>query len=174
LWTIGHGARTTENLLATLLDAGIEVVVDVRRFPGSRRHPHLAREALSEALPAGGVGYEWAGEALGGRRSVRADSPHVALRNDAFRGYADHMDTDPFRVALERLLADERRCAVMCAETLWWRCHRRLIADAAVLAGVTVVHLLDVGRADPHRLTEGVRARGDGRPIYDGGSSPLF
>lgn len=149
---------------------GVERLVDVRRFPGSRRNPHLAREALAESLP---LSYEWWGDELGGRRSRAPSSPHTAWRNEAFRGYADWMDGDVFRAALRRLLASSAPTAVMCAETLWWRCHRRLIADAAVAQGTDVVHLLDVGKAQPHKLSDGYRRGDDGWPVYDAGVSTL-
>jgi uncharacterized protein (DUF488 family) len=140
----------------------VDLLVDVRRFPGSRRHPHLSREALQEWLP---VGYRWE-ERLGGRRPPPEDSPDVALRNAAFRGYASHMRGADFRDALEEVLASPARTAVMCSETVWWRCHRRLVADAAVLLhGSRVQHLLG-GRQSPHRLTDGVRVVGD-QLVYD-------
>ena len=173
LFTVGHGSRTVDELAGVVLDAGVGVVVDVRRYPGSRRSPHLARGSLAVELPARGVGYEWQGEALGGRRPTSALSRHPAWRHPAFRGYADHMDGEEFRVALDALVARVSgpgpAAAVMCAETLWWRCHRRLIADAAVLAGVEVVHLLGGGRSEPHRVSPGARADAGGRPVYDVG-----
>lgn len=151
LLTVGHGARTAEQLAAVLVDGGVALLVDVRRFPGSRRHPHFGREALARSLP---VAYEWWGEELGGRRPPAAESRHPEWRNDAFRAYADWMDTPVFQEALDRLLAraGEAATAVMCSETLWWRCHRRLIAEAACARGVEVVHLLDVGQSQPHPL----------------------
>lgn len=152
LFTVGHGNRTTDELMAVLRDGEVARLVDVRRFPGSRRHPHLARERLAEDLP---VAYEWWGEALGGRRKPVAESRHPEWRNEAFRAYADWMDTPVFIEALDRLLetAADVPTAVMCSETLWWRCHRRLIAEAAVARGVDVVHLLGVGKAQPHPAT---------------------
>jgi uncharacterized protein (DUF488 family) len=173
LFTVGHGTRTTDELVAVLRHAGVERLVDVRRFPGSRRNPHLSREALARDLP---LAYEWWGEELGGRRSTSPQSRHPAWRNDAFRGYADWMDTPVFRQALDRLLmsAAEQPTAVMCAETLWWRCHRRLIADAAVVGGVEVVHLLAVGQAQSHVLNEAARVDEEGRPVYDVGAQPTF
>lgn len=124
LSTVGHGTRTTEQLAAVLRDGGVARLVDVRRFPGSRRHPHLSREALARDLP---LAYEWWGEELGGRRSGAPQSPHTHWRNASFRAYADWMDTPVFQEALDRLLASAAATptAVMCAETLWWRCHRR-------------------------------------------------
>jgi uncharacterized protein (DUF488 family) len=166
LYTVGHGTRTTEELVAVLRDAGVERLVDVRRFPGSRRNPHLSREALARDLP---LAYEWWGEDLGGHRSGVADSRHPAWRNDAFRAYADWMDTPAFRQALDRLLASTQVTAVMCAETLWWRRHRRLIADAAVLRGADVRHIIGVGDMQPHALHEAIRRDEDRWPVYDAG-----
>lgn len=173
LFTVGHGTRTTEELARCVDVAGVQTIADVRRFPGSRRNPHLAAEALAVTLPALGMTYEPWGEALGGRRRGREGSRHVALRNEAFRAYADHMESAEFRAALTALLERPDAVAVMCAETLWWRCHRRLIADAAVLRGVEVVHVLAPGEVQPHRLTDGVRADDDGWPVYDGGAPVL-
>ena len=162
--TVGHGARPVEELVAILGSAGVDTLVDVRRFPGSRRHPQFGRDALAATLRTAGLRYAWEGETLGGRRQRRPDSRHTALRNASFAAYADHMDTPEFRTALDGLTAGS---AVMCAETLWWRCHRMLIADALVLRGVTVEHLLDVGKSQPHRVTEGARTDSDGWPVYD-------
>ncbi|HLY81671.1 MAG TPA: DUF488 domain-containing protein [Acidimicrobiales bacterium] len=178
LYTVGHGARTGGELIAVLADAGVGRLADVRRFPVSARHPHLAGAALSATMREGGIAYEWWGEELGGRRrSAGAASRHPAWRDPAFRAYADHMDTSVFRAALNRLSTsahDDPPLAVMCAETLWWRCHRRLIADAAVLRGTPVVHLLDVRKAQPHPLHPAVRAGCDGWPVYDlGAERPL-
>lgn len=149
LSTVGHGARTTEQLTAVLVDGGVGLLVDVRRFPGSRRHPHLSRERLAAELS---TPYEWWGDDLGGRRKPVAETRHPEWRNQSFQAYADWMDTPVFQAALDRLLARaaETPTAVMCSETLWWRCHRRLIAEAATRRGVEVVHLLDVGKAQPH------------------------
>lgn len=170
VWTVGHGARPADALVVVLRDAHIEVVVDVRRFPGSRRHPQFGRETLAATLAAADIHYEWWGESLGGRRSRSAATRHTALRHPAFAGYADHMDSDEFRGAVETLLsraAQGTRIAVMCAETVWWHCHRMLIADAMVMRGTSVVHLLDVGRRQRHRLHSAVRRGPDGWPVYD-------
>ena len=195
LFTVGHGRRSLPELAAVLADAGVSLLVDVRRFPGSTRNPHLSRAELERELPRLGVAYQWC-EALGGRRSPAGQSRHPAWRNQAFAAYADHMDTPEFRSAFDTLLGQlpspvhgasepgnrmqthreaqgRVPAAVMCAETLWWRCHRRLIADAATLAGVEVVHLLDVGRREPHRLHPAVRPDAEGRPVYDGGQEDL-
>lgn len=174
VFTVGHGTRTTEELAALLGAAEVTLLVDVRRFPGSRRHPHFARDALAESLPALGVGYDWRGEELGGRRSRKRDGStrHPAWRNDAFGAYADYMDTPPFRAALERLEDDARggtNPAVMCAETLWWRCHRRLIADALLMHGFEVVHLIQPGSSSVHPPNDSARRGDDGYPVYDVG-----
>jgi len=168
--TVGHGARSAEALLALLQDAGVTTLIDIRRFPGSRRHPQFGREALAVSLASAGIRYEWRGEALGGRRDRHPLSRHSALTDAAFRGYADHMDTLAFRHAVEAITARAEageRLAVMCAETLWWRCHRSLVADALVCRGVEVVHLLDLKRSEPHRRRPTMRCDDDGWPVYD-------
>jgi uncharacterized protein (DUF488 family) len=173
LLTVGHGTLEGAGLIALLGDAGLAQVVDVRRFPGSRRHPQFGRDALAKALEGAGIGYRW-DEALGGRRSVVPGSPNVALRNAAFRGYADHMATEEFRAALARLIAQGAQLptTVLCAESLWWRCHRRLLADAAVLLhGAEVFHLGHDGRLTVHVPTDGVRVSDD-RLVYDAGETP--
>jgi uncharacterized protein (DUF488 family) len=174
LRTVGHGTLPQEDFTALVSGAGIEVVVDVRSFPASRRHPQFGREAMERWLPDAGIAYRWEPR-LGGRRRARPDSPHGALRVAAFRGYADHMETEEFRDAIDDLLAEggTRPVAVMCAESVWWRCHRRLLADAVVLLRATAVeHLFHDGRIDPHRPTP--EARVDGRRlVYDGGEPGL-
>lgn len=175
--TIGHGTRSAEELLTVLQQAGVAVLIDIRRFPGSRRHPQFGRDTLAASLAAGGISYEWQGEELGGRRSRRAESRHVALRNAAFGGYADHMDTPAFRGAVQALVSRAEageRLAVMCAESLWWRCHRSLVADVLVCRGVDVVHLIDVARREPHRMRPAMRCGDDGWPVYDRYSSGHF
>ena len=163
LLTVGHGTASVEELSARLTGAGVQLLVDVRRFPGSRRHPHLSREALEQWLP---VSYRWE-ERLGGRRPLPPDSPDVAMRNTSFRGYASWMRTPAFDAALREVLAQPRRTAVMCSESVWWRCHRRMVADAAVLLhGVEVQHLMPDGRMTPHPPTDGVRVHG-GVLVYD-------
>ena len=172
-YTVGHGRRSLAELIGVVSAPGIEKIVDVRRFPASRRHPHFGRDELATTLPGHEIAYEWWGDALGGRRAPAAHSRHPAWRNDAFQGYADHMDSDEFRQALDRLVDDILlgiKLAVMCAETLWWRCHRRLIADALVVRGVRVVHLLDVRETHDHRLHDALRVGEDGYPVYDVGT----
>jgi len=183
MFTIGHGTRTTEELAGLLRAAGAARVIDVRRYPASRRHPHFSRQELERSLPALGVAYEWRGEELGGRRTRRdsdgagpgpgpGPTRHPAWRNASFGAYADHMDSPAFRDALEELFgnaAEEEPAAIMCAETLWWRCHRRLIADALVVAGCEVVHILDERTRQRHELHPNARVDEHGRPVYDVG-----
>ncbi|MGZ3499155.1 MAG: DUF488 domain-containing protein [Vulcanimicrobiaceae bacterium] len=173
LLTIGHGTASQDELADRIRDADIARVADVRTVPKSRRHPHVWREQLEQWIPAqAGAAYEWVPD-LGGFRRVRPDSPNIALRNASFRGYADYMETERFQDALRTLMdtAARERTAVMCSETLWWRCHRRLISDAAVLLyGADVRHLDANGRLREHILTEGVRRVGD-HLRYDGGTS---
>jgi len=167
VFTLGHSTRSAEELIALLQEAGVELLVDVRRFPGSRRHPQFGREALAAALAAAGIEYRHAPD-LGGRRSPRPDSPNTAWRVAAFRGYADYMDSPEFQAALSRLAAAaaERPTAILCAEAVPWRCHRRLIADALVARGVPVVHLLAPGRREPHALHPDARPLPGGRLVY--------
>ena len=167
LYTVGHSNVDLETFLARLHAARIERLVDVRRYPGSRKWPHFNRDSLASALPARGIAYRHV-EALGGRRSVQPGSVNTAWKNPSFQGYADHMATPEFRSALADLLEGARRerTAVMCSEILWWRCHRALIADAAVAQGWTVIHLLP-GKEEAHRLREFARAE-DGQFTYPG------
>jgi uncharacterized protein (DUF488 family) len=169
VFTIGHGARPVEAFIAVLAGASVTLLVDIRRFPGSRRHPQFGRDSLAAALERAAIGYEWQGETLGGRRSRVEGSRHTALRVGAFAGYADHMDTAEFRSAASALVsrAEHERLAVMCAETVWWHCHRMLLADALTMRGATVVHLLDAGRHQAHRPHPTVRRGPDGWPVYD-------
>ncbi|HEX2252319.1 MAG TPA: DUF488 domain-containing protein [Thermoanaerobaculia bacterium] len=153
VFTAGHSTRGLDELLELLSAFGVRRLVDVRRFPGSRRHPQFSRERFAPALAAAGIDYRHE-ENLGGRRRGRPDSPHGAWRVAAFRAYADHMESPEFQAALARLedLARERPTVMLCAEAVPWRCHRRLIADALVARGHEVRHLLGPGRADRHEL----------------------
>ncbi len=170
LLTIGHGTAGADELGERLRAAGVASVVDIRIAPGSRRHPHVSREELARWLPALGNGYRWEPR-LGGFRKPSPDSPDMALRNSSFRGYAGWMREPPFLEAMADLLeqVDREPTAVMCSETVWWRCHRRLVADFAV-SHVPVRHLMPGGKATLHVLTEGVRRREDGLLVYDGKS----
>ncbi|MEO8431405.1 MAG: DUF488 domain-containing protein [Acidobacteriota bacterium] len=166
--TVGHSNHTLEAFLAILHAHGVSQVIDVRRFPSSRKWPHFDSVALGRSLPAAGIAYAGMPE-LGGRRAARPDSPHTAWRVEAFRGYADFTDTPEFRAALERLevLAEKRFSAVMCAEALPWRCHRSILADSLIARRWDVVEILSTSEARPRALPDFARLDG-GRVIYDG------
>jgi len=159
--TIGHGTRAIEDLIALLRAQGVAQLVDVRTIPRSRRNPQFHREALAETLPTAGIAYVHMSR-LGGLRKTRADSVNLGWRNAGFRGYADYMETPEFARGLEALieLARQRPTAIMCAETVSWRCHRSLIADALTARGIAVEHILAAGRAEPHVLTAFAVVRG--------------
>jgi uncharacterized protein (DUF488 family) len=169
LLTFGHGTAPTEEILALLRGAGVRLLVDVRRFPGSRRHPHVATAELERWLPGGGVDYRWE-PGLGGRRRLPADHPDADpwWRVEAFRAYAAYTRTPEFRAAMAGLLADVASrppgsVAVMCSETVWWRCHRRLVSDVAVLLhDLPVHHLGHDGRTTPHQPAAGARVTPEG------------
>jgi uncharacterized protein (DUF488 family) len=146
---------------------GLRAVADVRRFPGSRRQPQFAGSTLADALAARGITYRWLPE-LGGRRRPVPDSPNTRWRNASFRGYADHMSTPEFAAGLEQLLdlAADARTVMMCAEAVWWRCHRALVADALRVRGNEVVHVLDAEHATAHPYTSPARIVG-GRLTYE-------
>ncbi|GAA2499766.1 DUF488 domain-containing protein [Streptomyces gobitricini] len=175
LITFGHSTVGRPLLAALLRRAGVEAVVDVRTAPGSRRDPDLSRQRLAQWLPEEGIAYRWE-QHLGGFRRPSPDSPDTVWRNTSFRGYAGHTRTPQFVTAMDRVLrqAAQERTAVMCSEAVWWRCHRRLIADFAVLArGVPVDHLMHDDRLTAHSPTPGVRLRADGLLVYDDeGSAP--
>ena len=149
VWTVGHSTLALEAFLTLLEAHGIEAIADVRRFPGSRRHPHFSREALEPSLREAGLDYQWLPQ-LGGRRTPKPDSPNTGWRNASCRGYADHLDSIEFADGLARLLAlaATRRTAMMCSESLWWRCHRGLVSDVLKLRGIQVLH---VGGRPPPR-----------------------
>jgi uncharacterized protein (DUF488 family) len=170
IYTVGHSTRSADELLDVLRGAGVQALADVRRHPASRRHPQHNRGALERSLAAAGIAYEWLGESLGGRVPQRV--PTAASRNNgwdvpAFRYYADAMPMPEFQAGLAQLegRARERPTAVLCAERLWWQCHRRLIADALAVRGWSVVHLLEPGKSQEHRLTEFARVE-DGVLVY--------
>ena len=170
IYTIGHSTRELGEFLGLLAAHRVMQVVDVRRYPASRRHPQFARDALAAALQESGVGYHHE-PALGGRRAARRDSANTAWRSAGFRGYADYMETPAFEDALARLreLARARPTAILCAEAVPWRCHRQLIADALVARGEEVGHILDVTRVDPHRLSAHAQMLPGGRLRYPAG-----
>ncbi|MGC8473732.1 MAG: DUF488 family protein [Candidatus Dormibacteria bacterium] len=163
LLTVGHGTATEAELLRLLGESGVQAVVDIRSVPASRHNPQFARPALEEWLPRAGVGYRWE-TGLGGFRRGRPDSAHLGLRHPAFRSYADYMETPAFVASVDRLLegAAKLTTAVMCAETLWWRCHRRLLADYLWLVRqVAVLHLDHRGHLSPHIPTPGAVVVGE-------------
>ena len=166
VWTIGHSTRSLEAFLDLLARNRIEAVADVRRYPGSRRWPHFAREPLAMALEGRGLVYMWFPE-LGGRRTPNSASPNTAWRSAAFRGYADYMATEAFAEGLDRLvnLASGLRVAIMCAEALWWRCHRGLIADVLRWLEFDVIHILGPDSMVSHPYTAAARIVG-GRLSY--------
>lgn len=166
VFTVGHSTREIDEFIAILRGHGIRALIDVRRFPGSRRYPWFSRAALEQRLAVEGIEYRHA-DALGGRRDPRPGSPHTGLRDGQFRGYADHMQTDEFAAALDRLIAtaSEAPAAIMCAEAEPWRCHRSMIADAIDVRGIAVEHIADEHLRAPHRRTEWARVR-DGVLIY--------
>jgi len=174
VWSLGHSTRSWEVFLALLRDYGIEAIADVRRFPGSRRHPWFASEAMAAQLPRDGLEYHWLPQ-LGGRRRVQPGSPNGAWRNAAFQGYADHLSSAEFADGLTQLLqlAARRRTAMMCAEVVWWRCHRRLIADVLTARGIEVVHIFDAGHAQTHVLADSARPQAGGL-IYPPPQADLF
>ena len=154
--TVGHSNHEEGAFVELLRGAGVELIADVRRYPGSRRQPHFERTALAAVLLQAGIGYRWLGESLGGRRKPLPDSPNGAWESDQFRGYADHMASEQFAAGLAELerLARKQRVAIMCAEACWVRCHRRLIADALTARGWRVLHLGSTGRLEEHVLTD--------------------
>jgi uncharacterized protein (DUF488 family) len=159
VFTIGHGTRPADELVACLTEVGARTVVDVRRFPSSRRNPQFNRDALAATLADAGVGYVHA-EELGGRRSGEPGEERFAcIRGPAFRSYAARMGRPEWQEALAAALADPDPC-FLCAETLWWRCHRRLIAELLAARGHEVVHLVRPGRREPHRPAEDAEHRG--------------
>ena len=169
LYTIGHSTRTLEDLIETLKAHSIEVLVDIRSFPMSRRLPHFNRESLETALPAAGIRYIWMKELGGRRKNTLADSPNVALRNDSFRNYADYMLSAEFERAIAELvrIGQQSRTAYMCAERVYFRCHRMLVSDWLVAHGHEVLHIDNAGPPKPHRLMPEAHLEG-GKVIYRG------
>ena len=175
IWTIGHSTRTIDEFISLLNDNEIKLLVDVRAWPGSKRYPHFSKDALAESLSAQGIRYEHFPE-LGGKRKSKPNSRNTAWRNASFRAYADYMETEQFQKGVERLLAfarsdglgtgrngdgweavTPRAIAIMCAEAVWWRCHRSLIADYLKARGVEVLHILGANKVDPHPYTPASR-----------------
>ena len=173
IWTIGHSTRSIEEFIALLAQHGIRVLADVRLLPGSKRYPHFNNDALAESLGAHGIRYEHFRE-LGGRRRPRPDSRNAAWRNDAFRGYADYMETAEFAAGVARLLSLASTVgptALMCAEAVWWRCHRGLVSDYLKARGVEVLHIMDTKKADPHPWTSAATLI-DGQLSYAAAADP--
>ena len=175
IWTIGHSSRTIEEFIGALQANGIKLLADVRLLPGSKRYPQFNKEELAKSLKEHGMGYEHFPE-LGGRRKAKKASRNTAWRNQSFRGYADHMETAEFAGGIARLHEMAGRhgaTAIMCAEAVWWRCHRSLIADYLKALGVDVIHILDQKKADPHPFTSAARIV-DGKLSYSRNQSELL
>ena len=168
IWTVGHSTRSGEEFVEILRAHGVEVLVDVRTFPASRRYPWFNKRELAESLHNNQIEYKHEPR-LGGRRKPRPDSHNSAWRNEQFRGYADHMETDEFKCGVEELLelAAEKRVAIMCAEAVWWRCHRSLVSDYLKAEGHEVVHILDAKKTEEHPFTSAARLV-DGKLSYRG------
>jgi uncharacterized protein (DUF488 family) len=170
IFTIGHSTRPVGELIALLREAGVARLVDVRSLPRSRANPQFNADALPQPLAAAGIGYTHLG-ALGGLRHHPKGAPassNTLWRNARFRNYADYAMTEPFRAGLDELcsFAQGERCAIMCAEAVWWRCHRRIIADYLLARGVAVAHIMGPGKRDPASLTPGARPLPDGTIVY--------
>jgi uncharacterized protein (DUF488 family) len=172
LFTIGHSNHPLDRFLALLAQHEVAALVDIRRFPGSRKYPHFNQDNLAEALQEANVEYRWI-EALGGRRHKQTqDSLNPGLRNQSFRNYADYMLKEEFRQGVDTLLklARRKRTAFMCAEGLFWQCHRRLVSDFLIANGATVQHIMPNGELRPHTLTDGAVIE-SGRVTYPGENS---
>ncbi|MDQ3933081.1 MAG: DUF488 domain-containing protein [Actinomycetota bacterium] len=169
LWSIGHSTHGLDEFVDLLAEHEIRALVDIRTVPKSRRHPHFRSDALAHSLPERGIAYTHVPR-LGGFRRPRADSPNAGWRNESFRGYADYAMTDDFDAGLAELrrIAQAERTVMMCSEALWWRCHRRLVADRLVVAGDAVLHIGADGRASEHELTPFACVSGDGQITYPG------
>jgi uncharacterized protein (DUF488 family) len=168
IWTVGHSTHTDEKFHEILLAHAIQTLVDVRTHPGSRRYPQFNKEALAASLASAGISYRHEPR-LGGRRAPRKDSHNTAWRNDSFRGYADYMETDQFAAGVKELLelSGRSRTVVMCAEAVWWKCHRSMISDHLKAAGHTVIHIIDAKKTEEHPFTSAARII-DGELSYRG------
>ena len=158
IWTVGHSTLSIKDFIAELRSGEIELLADVRSYPGSRRYPHFNKENLALSLADAGIGYEHLRE-LGGRRRARPDSLNLAWRNESFRGYADYMETEEFGAGIERLLglATKSRVSIMCSEAVWWRCHRSMISDYLKVKGIDVIHIMSKGKSEVHPFTSAAR-----------------
>jgi uncharacterized protein (DUF488 family) len=169
VFTIGHSSHPLGTFVWLLRKNGIKALVDIRRYPGSKRHPHFSREELSASLVDEDIEYYWL-ESLGGRRKkTQEPSPNQGLRNQGFRNYADYMGTEEFRQGVAKLMeiAGRQRPAIMCAEAMFWQCHRRLLSDFLTAHGVTVQHICPTGEAKPHKMTPGAKVI-EGTVTYPG------
>lgn len=166
IWTIGHSTRTAEHFIQMLRSFNIEVLVDIRSFPGSKRYPHFNKENLEILIPKNNIEYVHL-KSLGGRRAMHKDSKNTAWRHPAFRGYADYMETDAFKNGVQQLetIAVKQRTAYMCSEAVWWRCHRSLVSDYLKLNGWTVYHIMETGKATEHTYTQPAKII-DGKLFY--------
>ena len=169
IWTIGHSTRPLEDFVGMLHSFQIETVVDIRSYPGSRRYPQFNKEALEISMPENGFQYYHLRD-LGGRRKVDPGSKNIAWRHEAFRGYADYMETDAFKEAIKKLelIAKESRTAYMCSEAVWWRCHRSMVSDYLKVHGWKVMHIMDVGKEEEHPYTAPARIL-NGELSYEAG-----
>jgi uncharacterized protein (DUF488 family) len=159
IWTIGHSTRTIDDFISLLKENEIKLLADVRAWPGSKRYPQFDKDALAESLTAKEIRYEHFPE-LGGKRKSKPDSRNTAWRNALFRAYADYMETEQFQKGIERLLdvaTEAGASAIMCAEAVWWRCHRSLVADYLKARGVEVMHVLGANKVEPHPYTSAAR-----------------
>jgi uncharacterized protein (DUF488 family) len=162
IWTIGHSTRNLDEFMDMLKSFQIELVADIRSYPGSRRYPHFNKEALEISLPENNMKYVHLGE-LGGRRKTRPDSINTGWRHAAFRGYADYMETDAFKKTITELecIAYKERTAYMCSEAVWWRCHRSLVSDYLKVNSWIVMHIMGIGKAEEHPYTSPAKIVGD-------------
>lgn len=170
IYTIGHSTRPLDDFAGMLLERGVDYLVDVRAYPGSRTNPQYNKESLSRSLPERGIGYQHIRE-LGGRRKPKHDtlpSPNTFWKNQSFRNYADYAMTQDFQDGLKELIETARKhtCAIMCSEAVWWRCHRRIISDYIIKDGITVCHIMSMGKATEARLTEGATITAENKLIY--------
>ena len=174
IWTIGHSTRTIDEFISLLEEHGIKLLADVRSLPGSKRYPQFNKEMLANSLGEIGIGYEHFPQ-LGGRRKATPDSKNTAWRTASFRGYADYMETAEFLKGIDDLLdraADAGPTVIMCAEAVWWRCHRSLISDYLKARGIDVMHILGANKTEPHPYTSAARIV-SGKLSYAAENSPL-
>jgi uncharacterized protein (DUF488 family) len=175
IWTIGHSTRSIDDFISLLKKNEIKLLADVRSLPGSKRYPQFNKDGLEKSLNAHGIRYEHFPE-LGGRRKPKADSRNTAWRNASFRGYADYMETEQFQKGVECLLAvagEAGPAAIMCAEAVWWRCHRALVSDYLKARDIEVMHILDANKVEPHPFTSAAQIVG-GMLSYGSEADPLI